>query len=93
MQDAPIEEIARAVGIARGLIYRVFSSKEELFVLTITDYLEELHDALRARSPAESRCPRSSAAPRRSPASASATRRSSTGRSRSCIARRASCAR
>jgi AcrR family transcriptional regulator len=47
MQDAPIEEIARTVGIARGLIYRVFSSKEELFVLTITDYLDELHDALR----------------------------------------------
>jgi AcrR family transcriptional regulator len=47
MQDAPIEEIARSVGIARGLIYRVFSSKEELFVLTITDYLDELHDVLR----------------------------------------------
>src|SRR6476660_3504006 len=54
MQDAPIEEIARSVGIARGLIYRVFSSKEELFVLTITDYLDELHDALRgAIGPAE----------------------------------------
>jgi AcrR family transcriptional regulator len=42
MQDAPIEEIARSVGIARGLIYRHFSSKEELYVLTVTDYLEEL---------------------------------------------------
>jgi AcrR family transcriptional regulator len=42
MQDAPIEEIAKAVGIARGLIYRHFSSKEELFVLTVTDYLDEL---------------------------------------------------
>ena len=42
MQDAPIEEIAQAVGIARGLIYRQFSSKEELFVLTVTDYLDEL---------------------------------------------------
>src|SRR3954470_6150381 len=42
MQDAPIEEIARAVGIARGLIYRHFSSKEELYVLTVTDYLDEL---------------------------------------------------
>ena len=42
MQDAPIEEIARAVGIARGLIYRQFSSKEELYVLTVTDYLDEL---------------------------------------------------
>jgi AcrR family transcriptional regulator len=46
LQDAPIEEIARNVGIARGLIYRVFSSKEELFVLTITDYLDELHGTL-----------------------------------------------
>jgi AcrR family transcriptional regulator len=42
MLDAPIEEIAQAVGIARGLIYRQFSSKEELFVLTVTDYLDEL---------------------------------------------------
>lgn len=40
--DAPIEEIAQAVGIARGLVYRQFSSKEELFVLTVTDYLDEL---------------------------------------------------
>ena len=38
----PIEEIAQAVGIARGLIYRQFASKEELFVLTVTDYLAEL---------------------------------------------------
>jgi AcrR family transcriptional regulator len=48
MQDAPIEEIARAVGIARGLIYRHFSSKEELYVLTVTDYLAELDEVLRA---------------------------------------------
>ena len=40
--DAPIEEIAQSVGIARGLVYRQFSSKEELFVLTVTDYLDEL---------------------------------------------------
>jgi AcrR family transcriptional regulator len=46
MQDAPIEEIARAVGIARGLIYRHFSSKEELYVLTVTDYLDELAGVL-----------------------------------------------
>ena len=38
----PIEEIAQAVGIARGLIYRQFSSKEELYFLTVTDYLQEL---------------------------------------------------
>src|SRR6188474_630213 len=46
MQDAPIEEIARAVGIARGLIYRQFSSKEELYVLTVTEYLTELDGLL-----------------------------------------------
>jgi len=47
MQDAPIEEIAQSVGIARGLIYRQFASKEELFVLTVTDYLAELSELLR----------------------------------------------
>jgi AcrR family transcriptional regulator len=46
MQDAPIEEIARSVGIARGLIYREFASKEELFVLTVTDYLAELSELI-----------------------------------------------
>lgn len=46
MQDAPIEDIARAVGIARGLVYRHFSSKEELFVLTVREYLDELGDVL-----------------------------------------------
>jgi len=48
MQDAPIEEIAKAAGIARGLVYRQFSSKEELFVLTVTDYLDELAGELEA---------------------------------------------
>ena len=55
MQDAPIEEIAKAAGIARGLVYRHFSSKEELFVLTVTDYLDELGGLLEtARDSAES---------------------------------------
>ena len=53
MQDAPIEEIARAVGIARGLIYRHFSSKEELYVLTVTDYLSELDGVLGEATSAE----------------------------------------
>jgi len=53
MQEAPIEEIARAVGIARGLIYRHFSSKEELFVLTVTDYLRELAELLESAVAAE----------------------------------------
>lgn len=63
VQDAPIEAIARAAGIARGLVYRHFSSKEELFVLTVTDYLAELAEVLedaigRGRTPATklSRC-------------------------------------
>jgi AcrR family transcriptional regulator len=45
--EVPIEEIAQAVGIARGLIYRQFSSKEELYFLTVTDYLDELAAELR----------------------------------------------
>ncbi len=48
MQHAPVEDIARAAGIARGLIYRQFASKEELYVLTVTDYLEELAGLQRA---------------------------------------------
>ena len=44
VRDAPIDEIARAVGINKALIYRVFASKEELFVLTVTDYLDELRE-------------------------------------------------
>src|ERR1700722_7166048 len=48
MQNAPIEEIAKTVGIARGLIYRHFASKEELYVLTVTSYLEELDAVLSA---------------------------------------------
>jgi AcrR family transcriptional regulator len=57
MQEAPIEEIARTAGIARGLIYRSFSSKEELFVLTVTTYLDEL-DALLGEAIPEDADPR-----------------------------------
>jgi AcrR family transcriptional regulator len=42
VQDAPMEEIARVVGINKALIYRHFASQEELFVLTVTHYLAEL---------------------------------------------------
>jgi AcrR family transcriptional regulator len=48
MQDAPVEEIAQAAGIARGLIYRHFSSRHELYMLTVTDYLRELARELEA---------------------------------------------
>ncbi len=37
-----MDEIAQAVGINRALIYRVFESKEEVFVLTVTRYLDEI---------------------------------------------------
>ena len=56
MQDAPIEQIAKSVGIARGLVYRHFSSKEELFILTVTDYLAEL-DVVLAEAIARGRTP------------------------------------
>src|SRR3954449_8171422 len=42
LQDAPMDEIARAVGINKALIYRHFASKEELFVVTVTLYLADL---------------------------------------------------
>jgi AcrR family transcriptional regulator len=48
MQEAPIETIARDVGIARGLVYREFASKDELFALTVTSYLDELAEILEA---------------------------------------------
>jgi AcrR family transcriptional regulator len=48
MQDLPIDDIARAVGLSRALIYRHFSSKEELFILTVTRYLAELSEQLDA---------------------------------------------
>ena len=50
VRDAQIEDIARAVGINRAIVYRHFTGKEELFALTLTGYLDELRDAL-ARDP------------------------------------------
>ncbi|MGJ9412488.1 TetR/AcrR family transcriptional regulator [Aeromicrobium sp. CF4.19] len=49
VRDAQIEDIARAVGINRAIIYRHFSGKEELFALTLVGYLEELSRALQDR--------------------------------------------
>lgn len=40
--DAQIDDIARRVGINKALIYRHFAGKEELFALTLVDYLGEL---------------------------------------------------
>lgn len=47
MQDAPMDQIARTVGINRALLYRHFASKEELYVLTVTRYLDDLEQRLR----------------------------------------------
>lgn len=53
LRDANIDDIARAVGVNRAIIYRHFGSKEELFALTLAGYLEELDVLLqRAEDPA-----------------------------------------
>jgi AcrR family transcriptional regulator len=44
--EAQIEDIARAVGINRAIVYRHFTGKEELFALALVGYLEELGAAL-----------------------------------------------
>ena len=49
VRDAQIEDVARAVGINRAIIYRHFTGKEELFALTEADYLKDL-EALLARA-------------------------------------------
>ena len=46
VRDAQIEDIARAVGTNRAIIYRHFSGKEELFALTLVGYLEDLRERL-----------------------------------------------
>jgi AcrR family transcriptional regulator len=46
VREAQIDDIAQAVGINRAIVYRHFSGKEELFALTLVEYLDELHEAL-----------------------------------------------
>lgn len=46
--EAQIEDIARAVGINRAIVYRHFTGKEELFALALVGYLDELADELEA---------------------------------------------
>jgi AcrR family transcriptional regulator len=58
--EAQIEDIARAVGINRAIVYRHFTGKEELFALALVGYLDELEEALTeaaeaAESPASPR--------------------------------------
>jgi AcrR family transcriptional regulator len=42
LRDARVEDIARAAGLNKALIYRAFASKDEIFALTATSYLDEL---------------------------------------------------
>lgn len=46
LADAQVEDVARAVGINRAILYRHFSGKEELFALTLVGYLDELQQSL-----------------------------------------------
>jgi len=48
VSDAQIEDIARAVGINRAIVYRHFTGKDEIFALTLVSYLEELREAMLA---------------------------------------------
>jgi AcrR family transcriptional regulator len=48
VRDAQIEDVARAVGINRAIVYRHFSGKEELFALVLVGYLDELRADLDA---------------------------------------------
>lgn len=48
VRDAHIDDIARAVGVNRAIVYRHFASKDELFGLVLVDYLVELDAGLEA---------------------------------------------
>lgn len=52
VRDAQIDDIAKAVGINRAIVYRHFTGKEELFALTLVGYLEELRETLAEASAA-----------------------------------------
>ena len=48
VRDAQVDDIAKAVGINRAIVYRHFASKDELFGLALVDYLTELDAGLAA---------------------------------------------
>ena len=54
VRDAQIDQIAQAVGVNRAIVYRHFTGKEELFALTLVEYLDELREALTAADAAGS---------------------------------------
>jgi AcrR family transcriptional regulator len=46
VREANIDDIARAVGVNRAILYRHFTGKEDLFALTMVSYLTELTEVL-----------------------------------------------
>jgi AcrR family transcriptional regulator len=48
MQLASVDEVSRAVGINKATIYRHVASKDELFLLVLCSYLEELDQLCRS---------------------------------------------
>ncbi|HEX6149578.1 TetR/AcrR family transcriptional regulator [Nocardioides sp.] len=46
VRDAQVDQVAQAVGINRAIVYRHFTGKEELFALTLVEYLDELRESL-----------------------------------------------
>ena len=46
VREAHIDDIAKAVGINRAIVYRHFTGKEDLFALTMVSYLDELAELL-----------------------------------------------
>jgi AcrR family transcriptional regulator len=46
VNNAQIEDIARAAGINRAIVYRHFASKDEIFAMTLAEYLSELKAVL-----------------------------------------------
>jgi AcrR family transcriptional regulator len=43
-RDPPVEKIARSAGVSKPEVYRTFDCKEEIFALTVVDYLAELEE-------------------------------------------------
>ena len=43
-RDPSVERIARSAGLSKPDVYRSFESKEEIFALTLVDYLAELEE-------------------------------------------------
>jgi AcrR family transcriptional regulator len=46
VRDAQVDQVAQAVGINRAIVYRHVTGKEELFALTLVEYLDELQVSL-----------------------------------------------